>query len=324
MKLLTFRWAGGPPCPGAYLAGGHVVDLRALGRELRTELRNVTDLLAQEGTLFRRLSGRLDALATDPGPGVAAGWIYPYDSVALLPPTGTRPFLLSCGGLYHSHLQEMGVTSAPPRRPDAYVVNPNTLIGSREPIVLPPAAPAQVDWEGELCVVLGRPTHRVGVAAAMDHVAGFTIFNDVSARDHVPDWVLAADPEGAVRGYVGNALYKNWPTFGPIGPWIVTRDELPDVGSARLTTMVNGALMQDDLVGNLRMSIAEVIAAATEVHAFDTGDMLTFGTPAGVGYARNPRVFLVPGDVVEVSVAGIGTLTNTVQAAAQSTAHAAA
>jgi 2-keto-4-pentenoate hydratase/2-oxohepta-3-ene-1,7-dioic acid hydratase in catechol pathway len=244
---------------------------------------------------------------------VERGWVLPVDAVEQLPPTGTTPFFVACGGLYVSHRKEMGLDGDPPRRPDSYLANPNALVGSGRPIVLPAEAPDMVDWEGELCLVFGRPTSRVDPETALDHVAGYTIYNDVSARDNVPD-LFSTDARTAVAGYVANVLYKAFPTFGPLGPWIVTRDELPDVAEARLRTTVNGQLMQDELVGGLTASIAEVVAAVTEVYSFGVGDILSLGTPAGVGYARTPQVFLRPGDVVEVSVEGIGTLSNPVVA----------
>lgn len=314
MKLATYSTVGRAPWPGALLSNGHVADLSVLGPAAGLEFDTVADLLSLGEAAWEPLTKRLAQVTDDPSEGIERGWVLSTDAVELLPPTGTKPFFLSCGGIYVSHRKEMGVAGDPPRRPEGYIVNPNILVASGRPVVLPEEAPGQVDWEGEFCLVFGRAASRLDPETVLDHVAGYTIYNDISARDNVPN-LFSADSRTAVGGYAANILYKQFPTFGPLGPCIVTRDELPDVAQARLRTSVNGQVMQDEAVGNLTMTIAEVVAAVTEVYSFGVGDILSLGTPAGVGYARSPKVFLHPGDVVEVSVDGIGTLSNPVVAA---------
>lgn len=314
MKLVTYRPAAGGARPGALLPGDHIADLDVLRGEVGLDFEGVRGLLGLEEAARRPLADRLARLGEDPGPGIDAGWIVLEADVELLPPTGPRPFILGCGGIFVSHLIEMGVPPIPNPQPDGFVVNPNIVIGSGQPIVLPELAPDLVDYEGEFCVVFGRPTYRISADEAMDHVAGYTIYNDVSARNPNGGFT-SADAAERVASYAGVIRYKGFPTFGPLGPAITTTDELVDVEKARLVTTLNGEVMQDDLVGNLGMSIAEVIERVTKFHMFEAGDLMTLGTPAGVGYARKPQVFLKPGDVVEVGVDGIGTLRNPVVAA---------
>ena len=315
MRLVTYRPSAGGERPGALLLDDSVVDLDVLGRDVGLAFTGVRDLIALGETARRPLVDRLEQVATNPAPGIESGWIHSLHEVELLPPTGSRPFVLGCGGIFVSHLIEMGVNPPLPNpQPDGFIVNPNIVVGSEHPIVLPAFAPDRVDYEGEFCVVFGKPTYNVSTEDALDHVAGYTIYNDVSARNPNPGFT-SADPAERVAAFGGIIRYKGFPTFGPLGPAIATSDEFEDVEKSRLITTVNGEVMQDDLVGNLGFSIAEVIARVTRFHSFEAGDVMTLGTPAGVGYGRSPQVFLKPGDVVEVSVEGIGTLRNPVVAA---------
>ncbi|MEE4023996.1 fumarylacetoacetate hydrolase family protein [Gordonia sp. PKS22-38] len=317
MKLLSYRDDNGASRPGAVVAGGYIADLASIGRELGLDIDGVPTALALGAAGRRPITERIEQLAAAPEQALSDGKVLREDQIELLPPSGARPFILGCGGIFVSHLKEMGVDPPIPNpQPDGYIVNPNTVVGSGTPIVLPELAPDQVDFEGELCVVFGRPTYRVTAGEAMDHVAGFTVHNDVSARD-LNGGFGSPDAAERVKAYAGVIRYKGFPTFAPLGPCVTTMDELPDIETSRLITTVNGEVMQDDLIGNLAMSIPEVIERVTRIHSFEAGDLMTLGTPAGVGYARDPRVFLRPGDVVEVSVDGIGTLRNPVQAAAQ-------
>lgn len=315
MKLVTYRRTSGGPSAGALLPSAHIADLRTIGREVGLQVDTVKALLELGEAAWQPLAERLNAVDEDPAAGIDAGWIFPEAEVELLPPTGPRPFILGCGGIFASHLKEMGVPPVPNPQPDGYIVNPNIVIGSGQPIILPEFAPDQVDFEGELCVVFGRPTYGITADEAMEHVAGYTIYNDVSARN-LNAGFTSPDPAERVASYAGIIRYKGFPTFGPLGPCITTRDELTDIEKSRLVTTVNDQVMQDDLIGNLAMSIAEVVERVTRFHSFGAGDVMTLGTPAGVGYARTPRVYLAPGDIVEIAIDGIGTLRNPVAAAA--------
>ncbi|TDW24190.1 fumarylacetoacetate hydrolase family protein [Kribbella kalugense] len=307
MRLVTYggRSRGRP---GVLSPAGDVVDLRALCASLDLEPpASVAEFIGQSPASRDRVGRRVAAL----DPERDRSWISPRGVVELLPPMGADVLVLATSGNYLSHLEEMGVTAAAPL--NAFIVSPRSLVGDGQPIVLPAGGSGMVDWEGEFCVVFGRNCHRASAAEAMACVAGYTLFNDVSARD----WVARGrprDPEEAVVAWRNNIAFKQFPSFGPIGPAIVTVDEIPDPAELELVTTVTGAVMQRDRVGRMRRSIGEILAELSLVHRFEPGDVVTLGTPAGVGMAMSPPRFLRAGDEVTVSVAGIGRLRNPVLA----------
>jgi len=158
-----------------------------------------------------------------------------------------------------------------------------------------------VDYEAELVVVMGRGGRRIAESEAMSHVAGYLCSNDVSARD----W-QKGKPAGQWL------LGKSFESFAPIGPWLVTADEVPDPGNLRIRLRLNGRLMQDSNTSQLIFPIPRLIAYVSEVCTLEPGDLLFTGTPAGVGMARKPPVYLKPGDVVEVEIDRLGVLRNPV------------
>ena len=156
-----------------------------------------------------------------------------------------------------------------------------------------------MDWEAELAVVMGRGGKNIPEEKAMDHVAGYTAFNDVSARD------MQVSDRQFFRG-------KGCDTFAPMGPWIVTGDEIPDPHSLPISSRVNGTLMQSSNTSDLIFRIPFLISYLSQSMTWEPGDILSTGTPGGVGVFRNPRIFLKPGDSVSVTLGKIGTLTNPV------------
>ena len=226
-----------------------------------------------------------------------------------------QPALLLCHAhAYHEHVSEMDgrasaagkVGGSAPKYPIGFMKNGHAVIGPDAPIVLPESASEKVDFEGEISVVFGRACHGVRAENALDYVFGATIVNDVSARD----WV------GEMREFPDrNRMGKQFAGFAPMGPWIVTLDELPDLADLHLTTDLNGQRMQDASTRDLIWSIPELIEYYSRWYPFQPGDVLTTGSPAGVGFARDPKIFLRAGDTVSISVDGIGTLTNPVQRA---------
>ena len=158
-----------------------------------------------------------------------------------------------------------------------------------------------------------RPCFAVRAADAWDYVAGYTLLNDVSARDALPGLARASTPLEGRWAWTDMLLGKQFPTFGPVGPAVVTADEIGDPGALRLTTTVNGVTMQDAPVSDLAVGIPELIEAFSRYFPFQPGDVISTGSPAGVGAGRKPPVYLRPGDVVTVAVTGIGELTNTVR-----------
>jgi 2-keto-4-pentenoate hydratase/2-oxohepta-3-ene-1,7-dioic acid hydratase in catechol pathway len=184
----------------------------------------------------------------------------------------------------------------PPRYPIVFNKFTAALIGDGDAID-PPAATRQLDYEAELAVVVGRRTRRVPLAQALDHVAGYTCFNDVTARDlqlRSPQW----------------AMGKAFDTSRPMGPELVLRDEIKDPQALRLRGILNDEVVQDASTGDMLFSVAQLIEYISSAITLLPGDVIATGTPAGVGFAREPQRLLRPGDVFTVDIEGIGRLTN--------------
>jgi 2,4-didehydro-3-deoxy-L-rhamnonate hydrolase len=213
-----------------------------------------------------------------------------------------RPGKIVCVGLnYRDHAAESGMDL--PTHPLLFSKWPSSLIGPGEEIVLPPIS-EEVDFEAELGVVIGGEARGVEVADALAVVAGYVCLNDVSARD-----VQMGDGQWT-RG-------KSFDTFCPVGPKLVPAKEVPDPQSLRVRCLVNGEVMQDSTTAQMIFSVAEIIAFVSEAITLQPGDLIATGTPAGVGFARTPPVFLRDGDEVTVEVERVGSLTNLVRAGAR-------
>ncbi len=209
-----------------------------------------------------------------------------------------RPGKIVAIGLnYMDHVRETGMEA--PKAPLVFTKFTTSVIGDGEAIVIDPEVTERVDWEVELAVVVGRTMSRVAAPAALDHVFGYTVANDVSARD-----VQFADGQW-VRG-------KSLDTFCPLGPAIVTADEVPDPQDVRLTTTVNGEVVQDSTTAEMVFGVAELLEFCSHSFTLEPGDVVLTGTPWGCGEFMNPARSLAGGDVVEVAAAGIGTLRNPV------------
>jgi 2-keto-4-pentenoate hydratase/2-oxohepta-3-ene-1,7-dioic acid hydratase in catechol pathway len=220
----------------------------------------------------------------------------------LLAPVEARAII--CIGLnYKKHAEETGATL--PEFPVMFMKNPAALNHPESPIVIPKSCQApneQVDFEVELAVVIGKAASGVPKDKALDHVLGYTIGNDVSARL----WQKHKGMGGQwVRG-------KSFDTFCPLGPAIVTTDELRDPQKLKIETKVNGQVMQSDNTSDMIFSVADLIAFLSDGMTLLPGTVILTGTPSGVGVARKPQVFLKQGDVVEQTIEGIGTLRNPV------------
>jgi 2-keto-4-pentenoate hydratase/2-oxohepta-3-ene-1,7-dioic acid hydratase in catechol pathway len=220
---------------------------------------------------------------------------YEHDLRAPLP----RPGKVLCLGLnYRDHAAESGAPV--PEEPVVFAKASSSVIGPGDPIRLPSASD-QVDYEAELAFVIGRPARDVAARNAMEHVAGYTVLNDVTARDYQ-----------RLRGGGQWTLAKSFDTFCPVGPWIVTRDEVEDPHALSLTCEVSGQVMQRSSTAQMIFRIPEIIQYLSAVLTLEPGDVVGTGTPAGVGCARTPPRFLRAGDVVSCTVQGVGTLTNPV------------
>jgi len=258
----------------------------------------------QEGLdLVRRIVGRAaEAKPSEREQLQVAGALRPLASTKLLAPVPRPGILLSHGRAYHSHLKEMNRTK-PAENPSAFMKNVNSITGPDAPIRLPPQFPDMVDQEAEFSIVFGAPCHNIKEHEAMSCVAGYTMINDVSARNWVENFQSTGDPDL-------NRMGKQLPGFAPMGPVIATKDEIPDPHDVTVKSFINDKVMQDAHTSDLIWTIPQLITFFAQWYAFKPGDVLSTGSPAGVGYGRNPKVFIKPGDVIAVSASGVGTLRN--------------
>jgi 2-keto-4-pentenoate hydratase/2-oxohepta-3-ene-1,7-dioic acid hydratase in catechol pathway len=205
------------------------------------------------------------------------------------------PELITCAGInYRSHASETGREI--PKQPSMFIRRTNTLVG-HEGELIRPAVSQQFDFEGELAVIIGRGGRHIKAEQALDHVAGYTCFVDGSVRDYQKFSVTSG---------------KNFPGTGPLGPWLVTTDEIPDPTRLTLMTRLNGKEMQRSATDLLIYSVPHIIAFCSDFTPLSPGDVIATGTPEGVGHRRNPQVWMKPGDVLEVEITGIGVLRNRV------------
>lgn len=207
------------------------------------------------------------------------------------------PNIFAIGRNYQAHVEETGARL--PEAPLVFMKPTTALLAPGGQIVLPESAPAEVDFEAELAIIIGTVTRRVSAEAALEHVLGYTCANDVSARD------CQRSDKQWTRG-------KGFDTFCPLGPWLVTRDELnPD--DCRLRSRLNGRTMQEANTRSMIHSCAKLVSHLSHQFTLLPGTTILTGTPEGVGFARTPPVFLSAGDRIEVEIDGIGTLANTVR-----------
>jgi acylpyruvate hydrolase len=300
MKLIRFSTAGRPARLGV-LQDDRVVDLQASVAASLTR-RGV----ARAGEIATALVPPSTRAFLEGGPAsedaVAAitEWVTLDRAAVRLHAPIADPGKFICIGLnYRDHAAETG--NAPPREPPIFAKWSNTILDPGEPI-LRPRGSAQLDWEVELGVVIGRTARHVSREEALDHVWGYTIINDVSARDFqflTTQW----------------AAGKIADTFAPVGPWIADREEIPDPHLLSLRTWVNGALMQDGTTRNFIFDVRYIVSYLSGLLTLSPGDLIATGTPAGVGLGRKPPVWLQPGDTCRMEITGLGTLENPIKEA---------
>jgi len=220
------------------------------------------------------------------------------NAVRLLPPVPVPPKILCVGLNYDDHLEESGLKK--PAYPEIFARFATSLIPHQEPIRRPRESIA-LDYEAELAVVIGKPGRRIPQEQALDHVAGYSLFNDATIRDfqlRTPQWTVG----------------KNFDATGAFGPWLVTPDAVPPgARGLRIQGRLNGRVMQDARTDQLIFSVPALIEMISIAMSLERGDVIITGTPGGVGAARKPPVFMQPGDIFEVEIEGIGVLTNSVQ-----------
>ncbi|HEY7949059.1 MAG TPA: fumarylacetoacetate hydrolase family protein [Acidimicrobiales bacterium] len=285
MRLVSFVRDDDPhraPCTGL-VEGDEVVDLTD----------PVVGLPADMADLLAAGPGAMDQAAAAPSSKAAR---HPWGSVTLLAPVPRPAKVMGLGMNYGAHVAEMGR----PRPENQVWFNKQRtcVIAPSVAIEIPRASP-QVDYEGELAFIIGRRCRHVPAAEAPSVVAGFTIMNDVSVRDwqwRTPTWTMG----------------KSFDTHGPLGPWLVTPDEIADPHRLRLRTWVNGELRQDSSTDDMIFSCWQMVEELTTVFTLEPGDVVSTGTPAGVGASFDPPKWLVAGDTVRIDLEGVGVLENPV------------
>lgn len=227
----------------------------------------------------------------------ASGTVYPVEGADFAPVVPNPSKVVCVGHNYTNHIKEMG--RGLPDYPTLFPKFADTLLGAGDDIVKPAETDA-LDWEAELAVVIGKAVRRADEQQAADAIAGFTVMNDISVRDwqfRTIEWTQG----------------KIWEATTPVGPYVVTPDETGGVRPAlRVQTTVDGAVMQQDDTGTLLFDPVFLVQYISTVITLRPGDIIATGTPAGVGNARDPKVFLLPGQTVVTEIAGLGACTNKV------------
>jgi 2-keto-4-pentenoate hydratase/2-oxohepta-3-ene-1,7-dioic acid hydratase in catechol pathway len=286
--LATFLTHQGPRAAVRSNAGAYF-DLAASDPSLPASIR---ELLAAGESLLQRAK----QLATQPH-----GVVIPADAKRLAPIIDP-PKILCIGLNYRDHAIESGQPI--PSEPVVFGKFGNALAADGDPIIVPKVS-SKTDYEAELVVVIGRRGKHIAEAVAMNHVAGYTVGHDVSARD----WQFKGDAKQWILG-------KTFDTFAPIGPDLVTADQIADPHQLPIRLRLNGTVMQESSTKEFIFGIPALIAYLSQVATLEPGDLIFTGTPPGVGAARKPPVFLKGGDVAEVEIDGVGLLRNPVQAEA--------
>jgi 2-keto-4-pentenoate hydratase/2-oxohepta-3-ene-1,7-dioic acid hydratase in catechol pathway len=305
LKIVTFE-AHGQVRWGA-VRGESIVDLnlaRAMflashGREAKYLADDVLEFIRQGEEAWDAAEETLEFFGSPVGTGIS----FPLDSAKLLAPLPEPTKIVAVGLNYGEHRREQDVVDTADIYPILFPKFPSAVIGTGEAITWDAAITNRVDYEAELGVVIGKRATRVSVNDALDYVFGYCNLNDISARD------LQFDEKGGRQWARGKSL----DTFCPMGPYIVTKDEVADPQNLRIRCWVNGEVRQDSNTGNMIASVAQLISFISHGITLLPGDVIASGTPSGVGHFRNPPAYLKPGDVVEVEVEGLGRLKNPVQ-----------
>jgi 2-keto-4-pentenoate hydratase/2-oxohepta-3-ene-1,7-dioic acid hydratase in catechol pathway len=284
MRFATVQASDGPRV--AVLQGNQLVDLHATDPSLPRSLRQLLEAGTPASKKAEQAAQRADAVRRQ------------ASQAKFLPVIPDPPKIVCLGLNYADHAKEGGVPI--PKEPILFSKYATALIGHGEAIVLPPVS-REVDYEAELVIVIGKRGRNIKAGDASSYLAGYTIGHDVSARD----WQLKKEGKQWMVG-------KTFDTFAPVGPVLVTPDEVPDPHNLPIRLRLNGQTMQDSNTTQMIFGVGAVLSYLSQVFTLEPGDLIFTGTPPGVGFARKPPVFLKAGDVVEVEIEGIGVLRNPV------------
>lgn len=274
MKLVTFVAGDMGPRPGLVLEGG-IVDLSAEG------FRDAVAFMTAPASVQADVARKRATVA--------------MEGTKLLAPLPKPPRIFCIGVNYAEHSKESGTPMK--SVPTVFLKLSSSVIGPEEKIILPKAT-AMPDYEAELAVVIGKAGYQIPAEKAMEHVFGYTIMNDVSARD-----VQKATSQFS--------LGKSFPTFAPLGPWVVSKDEVADPHALGISLTIGGEKLQDSTTAQMIFKIPQLIAHISGITPLEAGDVISTGTPEGVGMGRTPPRWLKPGEEIVIRVEGVGELRNT-------------
>ncbi len=289
MKLVTFSYRGETRLGALVSQNAHnyVLDFNRADASLPADVLQFLNAGAPTQALAQKVCAAPDERA-----------LVPETEATLLAPVPRPGKIICVGHNYYDHRSSANPPAV--EYPAFFAKYNNVVIGHCQPIVYP-RVPINLDWEGELAVVIGQRAKYVEEAHALEYVAGYTIFNDVTARDwqnRTSQWTLG----------------KSFDTFGPMGPALVTTDEIPDPANLELALWVNGQEMQHSNTSNLIFTIPFLISYLTQAITLEPGDVISTGTPSGTGGSHKPPIFMKPGDEVRVQIEKIGELMNPVMA----------
>ncbi len=273
MKLVTFVEGDKAARPGLVVDGG-IVDLGAEG--------------FKDSIAFMAAASSVQADVATKKPAIA------LEAVKLVAPVPAPPRIFGIGVNYAEHAAESGTQVQ--KVPTVFIVLSSSVVGPGENVILPKAS-EKVDYEAELAVVIGKPGYQIPASAAMEHVFGYTIMNDVSARD-------------VQRATTQWSLGKSFPTFAPMGPWVVSKDEVADPHALGISLTIGGERLQNSNTSFMIFRIPALIEYISGIVPLQVGDVISTGTPAGVGMGRTPQRWLKPGEEMVIEIEGIGELRN--------------
>lgn len=286
MKLMMFSRAGEAARLGV-VVGDDVIDVSAVDASLP---KSISGIIAAEPPMRAKVKAAAQA--------ATAGAKHRLSGVKAALPIANPPKFICVGLNYLEHAKEGG--HPPPTYPSFFARYDRSLVAHGEPVIRPKSS-EQLDYECELTIVIGKGGRHIPESKALDHVFGYTIFNDVSVRDFqrkTSQWLAG----------------KNFDGTGPLGPVVVTADALPAGATPlRIQTRVNGKTMQDSNTSDMIFPVARTIALLSEIMTLEPGDMIATGTPQGVAHARKPPAWMKAGDTVEIEIEGIGVLSNPVR-----------
>ncbi|WP_309642550.1 fumarylacetoacetate hydrolase family protein [Flavobacterium sp.] len=300
MKLLTYQTQKSEARLG-FIHNDKVIDIQNFGDVMQFPLPSTMLELIDMGDL---IIAEINSLMKSCDPGDLIGISFTMEEITILAPIPKpRKNIIGIGLNFTEHVAEsartLDTSNELPQKPIIFSKPPTAVTGTNTNILLNPKLTQQLDWEVELAVVIGKPGKYVDKKEALDYVFGYTVINDISARDcrRAGQWIVS----------------KGQDTFAPMGPILVTKDEIPNPHDLNLSLKVNGVEKQNANTKYMLFNINELIEDLSTVFTLEPGDIIATGTPAGVGAGRSPQEWLWNGDVVEATVEGIGTIVNTVK-----------